>query len=299
MPTNSSGVLELTFDAYEGPSTEIVPQFDTDAVPLTIALRLEENPHDVIEIGQPYDVTEGSYDVAARKRYGSPAPKECEIDYIPTDIRSYMAKMVPAMRLVAANATKLHPNHDDINDLINSFIAYFLDNDRQGLPRYMRYRTDLSPRPKYHKYFLSQFQMSCKNRATEIARQMKFVGIQDYDSEGGDFVEPGRIHYSQLQRAALDKSECDSAEEGMVRDDVLSSYERALHYLAKMQESYRRLDSISWQAHAYDIFLAVYREQTLNCISDEIKISRTSMNKWWANVQAEVRAFLRENPFEA
>lgn len=294
MTGNTLGGGVLVETRYAETSNPITHQTDIDDAVADLITASQPLP------GTPVDITDYIHSAQPRKKLVCPAPPECEIDHLPTDIGDYLVKMLPSMHAVAASGALLPLKDPEVSVIVQDFIVYILENDSDGLARWKRYDDTIKPRPKYNQYLLRIVQFFCKTYLTTRAKAVRReVGIQDYDkAQGDDTVEPGRIHYSTLERFLDPDTQPQSAEDRLKDQELHAVYDRAVEHLGRIQKVYSKMSPISWQAHALDIFLALYDGQPLTEIKDKFNISRTSMNKWAGNVFKEVRMHLDgKNPF--
>lgn len=271
------------------------PQFEK--ITLTAPSKIIERHEVTLEDPQLVGVYKISPQQKRRANSPRQVPLECEIYTIPDNIRGYLLKVLPALQSVIAKSAHLALNHPDVAGIVNDFFVYYLGSSKEGIERYRLYEETRIGRPKYHHYTLSMAQNFGLQYRTNQKKQLREVGIQDYDGTDGQMTEPGRIHSSHLESHMELTHTPDNQEDALDRKHVAKCYFRAAEHLQSLQASYRTIDSKCWQAFAYDIFKAMGEEQTLTSLAVDFGISRTSINKWCKNVQQEVRNLLDGNPF--
>ena len=228
------------------------------------------------------------------KKFVRQVPNHLKFHHVPTNINRFVTELYPNV-LIFAKA-KLYElftrNVTQPEDVINTFVVYMLQNANcDGRPRYSRYDPIKWPDQPYYKWFLTQFELFCRQTNTserKIANRFSRL----IDSHDEEFTEQSKGMITMDQ--ALTKSGQERYGSGGSIDYIYAS--EILDALQTFSSRYidKNPRQVSFENYAASLMQLKIEGWSVAEIAEKFSISTQAVNQWSVKLREWIARYTSE-----
>jgi len=209
--------------------------------------------------------------------YQVPIPEDLKFHHTPESINTFIERLYPNMKFYILCRTRDPQNVDNI---INNFVLYMLDNNKKGQPRYTMYDPIRYPGQPYYRWFISNLRYFWLSYRQQLIKDQFKVTLSetDYESTAG----------SPANNAAhIDIVSMDNLQEP---PDSIFFISELIEWLRNF--SSKHSDFHCFEAHAFDLFKSRIEGEENNKFAERMKISPSAASQWNLKLKKLVTKYL-------